>query len=353
VIDLLSRRLYNQHIAGASLRKVEDVVGLLGAAQSQDYLGAKWSVGQRVLKGTDAGVDQAFNDGRILRTHVLRPTWHFVRPEDIRWMLQLTAPHVHALNKYPYRICELDAPVLARTRRLIERALEGGQSKTRKELAAILDKDRLGGSGLRMVCIMMNAELEGLVCSGPLKGKQHTYALLEERVRPACARTRDDALAELARRFFTGHAPATVRHFAWWSGLSLKTARAGLEMVQHQLSSEAIDGHIFWCGSGPTPRRATLAAYLIPEYDESLTGYRDLGVPDLARPKGLTPKGDGSFRPIILGGKRAGTWRRVISGGRVVIEANLFAKLTAAESRALDAVVRHYGTFLNLPATLH
>ncbi|MEP7324990.1 MAG: winged helix DNA-binding domain-containing protein [Gemmatimonadota bacterium] len=350
--DLLTRRLYNQHIAGSPLKQPEDVVRWLGAVQSQDYLGAKWSLGQRLRNGTDATIDQAFNDGRILRIHMLRPTWHFVSPEDIRWMLQLTAPHVHALNKYPYRVSGLDAPVLTRTSRLIERALEGGHSKTRKELAAILDKDKVGGTGLRMVCIMMNAELEGVVCSGPLKGKQHTYALLEERVPPARARTRDDALAELARRFFTGHGPATVRHFAWWSGLSMKTARAGLEMVQHQLSSEAINSHIFW--SGPDSRRVRpgRAAYLIPEYDECLTGYRDLAVPDAARARGLRPAGDGSVRPIIFGGKRVGTWRRVILKGSLTVEANLFAKLSAAESRALEATVRRYREFLNLPATL-
>jgi hypothetical protein len=347
------RRLYNQHIAGGSLRNVEDVVSWLGAVQSQDYLGAKWSIGQRVRKGTDAGVDRAFNDGRILRTHVLRPTWHFVRPEDIRWMLQLTAPHVHALNAHYCRQDGLDKAVLARTRAIIAKALDGGRLRTRKELAALLTQAGLGGTGRRIAYIMMNAELEGLICSGALRGNQHTYALLEERVPPARPLTRDEALAELTRRFFTGHAPATLKHYVWWSGLSVKDAKVGLAMIQRQLSSETVGGQTFWSGTGPIPRRAMTAAYLIPEYDECLTGYRDLAVPDMARAKGMKPKTDGSFRPIILGGKRAGTWRRVISGGRVVIEANLFTKLSAAESRALEAVVRHYGTFLNLPATLH
>ena len=350
---LLSRRLYTQHIAGTPLARPEDVVRLLGAVQSQDFLGAKWSIGQRVRNGTDGGVDQAFNDGRILRTHVLRPTWHFVRPEDIRWMLQLTAPHVHALNGYYCRQDGLDRAAFARTRAIIARALRDGRHRTRKELAALLTRAGLGGTGRRIAYIMMNAELEGLICSGALRGKQHTYALLEERVPPAQPLSRDEALAELTRRFFTGHAPATLRHYVWWSGLSVKDAKTGLAMVQEQLSSETVDGMTFWSGTGSIPRRATMAAYLIPEYDECLTGYRDLAVSDMAPAKGMKPKTDGSFRPIILGGQRAGTWRRVISGGRVLVEAKLFAKLSTAQSRALDAVVRHYGTFLNLPATRH
>lgn len=349
---LLTRRLHTQHIAGPPLSNPESVVRLLGAVQSQDYLGAKWSLGQRVRNGTDAGMDRAFNEGRILRTHVLRPTWHFVTPDDIRWMLQLTAPHVHALNNYPYRLTGLDASVRARTRRLITRALEGGQSMTRKELAAILDGDRLGGTGLRMAYIMMNAELEGLVCSGPLKGKQHTYALLEERVPPARPRSREDALAELARRFFSGHAPATLKHFSWWSGLSVKDSRAGLAMVERELTSEIVNGLTFWSTDGPTRYRAVTAAYLIPEYDECLTGSRDLAVPDAARAKGLRLAGDGSFRPIILGGARFGTWKRVIGRETVAVELNLFRKPTTSEARALQAAARRLGTFLNLDATV-
>lgn len=324
----------------------------LGAVQSQDYMGAKWSVGQRVRKGTDAGVDQAFNEGRILRTHVLRPTWHFVSPEDIRWMLQLTAPHVHALNTYYCRQDGLDEAVLTRTRSIISKALKGGRQRTRKELAALLTRAGLGGPGRRIAYIMMNAELEGLVCSGPLRGKQHTYVLLEERVPPARPLTRDEALAQLTRRFFTGHAPATLKHFVWWSGLSVKNAKQGLAMVQRQLLSEMVDGQTFWSGTGPMPRRASTAAFLIPEYDECLTGYRDLAVPDVARARGFKVGTDGSFRPIILAGKRVGTWKRVIAGGAIVIQANLFTRLSAAQSRALEAAAERYGKFLNLPATL-
>jgi hypothetical protein len=283
---------------------------------------------------------------------VLRPTWHFVHPEDIRWLLQLTAPHVHALSRYPYRLSGLDPSDRARTRRLIERALQGGQSRTRKELAAILDRDRLGGTGLRMACIMMNAELEGVVCSGPLRGKQHTYALLEERVPPARALARDEALAELARRFFAGHAPATLQHFAWWSGLSVRDAKSALAMVEHKLWNETVGDRTFWSDPDPVRVRSRTGAYLIPEYDESLTGYRDLGVPDAGRPRGFAPKGDGSFRPVILGGQRVGTWKRTLSGSGVTVHANLFTRLNGVQTRALQAAVRRFGAFLQLPVTL-
>lgn len=199
---------------------------------------------------------------------------------------------------------------------------------------------------------MMKAELDGLVCSGALRGKQHTYALIEERVPRSKTLSRDEALAELALRFFTGHAPATIKHFVWWSGLSVKAARAGLAMIRQQLPSGVLDG-VQWFGlSEGSPRRVPRTAHLLPEYDEALVGYKDLGVPDMPRAPRRKPWKDGFYRPVIVGGKRAGTWRRTIGRGAVAIEANLFASLDPAQSRALGAAARRYGRFLNMPATL-
>ncbi len=185
--DLLSQRLRIQHVAGAKLERPEQVVERLGAVQSQDYLGAKWSVGQRVKDGTDAAVERAFTAGAILRTHMLRPTWHFVAPADIRWMLRLTAPHVHALNAYSYRELELDETVVARSHRLLARALEGGTELTRRELAAVLQRGGISARSRRLAYIMMHAELEGLVCSGAVRGKQHTCVARGTRADGACA----------------------------------------------------------------------------------------------------------------------------------------------------------------------
>ncbi len=350
--DLLSRRLRNQHVAGVPLERPEDVVHWLGAVQSQDYLGAKWSVGQRVRNGTDAAVERAFTAGAILRTHMLRPTWHFVAPADIRWMLRLTAPHVHALNAYSYRELELDETVFARSHRLLTRALEGGTELTRLELAAVLRRGGISARSRRLAYIMMHAELEGLVCSGAVRGKQHTYALLEERAPRAPALGRDEALAALARRFFTGHAPATLRHFVWWSGLSVANAQAGLARVEHELPHVVIGEHA-WYGISERPARPrSTAAYLLPEYDEALVGSKDMAVPDLPRARGARPWKDTFLRPVILGGRRAGTWRRTIEREAVALELNLFAELDRAERRAIDAAAQRYGRFLAMPIRL-
>jgi hypothetical protein len=349
----LIERLHNQHITGTPLPKPEDVVALLGAVQSQDYPGAKWSLGQRVKGGTDAGVDEAFSAGRILRTHMLRPTWHFVLPADIRWMLRLTAPHVQRLNAYRYRQLELDARTLARTNALIEAELSGGRQRTRRELAGMLAEAGIDTDGQRLAYIAMHAELEGLVCSGALKRKQHTYALLEERVPRAPDLGREEALAELTRRFFTGHAPATIRHYVWWSGLSVADAKAGLATCRTDLECEVdADGTEWFGGARPGRPPTRFAAQLIPEYDESLTGSRDLGVPDLSRATGKKAWKDAFFRPVIIDGSRAGTWRRTITGGSAVLDTNLFATLDAAQTKALEAAAERYSRFLGMPVTL-
>jgi len=353
-VDLLTQRLLNQHIAGTPLDKPEDVVRWLGAVQSQDYLGAKWSLGQRVKNATDDTIDKAFSSGKFLRTHVLRPTWHFVMPADIRWMLQLTAPHVHALNAFYYRKLELDDALFRRSHKLFTKAPQGGTQLTRKELAALLKKDGIVADTLRLGYIMMHAELDGLVCSGALRGKEQTYALVEERAPNAKTLPREEALGELARRFFTSHAPVTVKHFAWWSGLSMRDAKVGLDMNKRQLTSEVIDGQTFWFGARPPARQneAPLTTHLIPEYDEALIGSKDLGVTDLPRAKRAKTWNDVWYRPVIVAGKRAGTWRRTIAKGNVVIETNLFASLNRSQVAALKTAVDRYGQFLQLPAHL-
>ena len=307
----------------------------------------------RARRSTDAAVDRAFAAGAILRTHVLRPTWHFVTPDDIRWMLQLTAPHVHALNAYQYRRLELDRALFRRVRTLFTRALLDGTQLTRAELAAILRRGGIVAGGHRLAYIVMHEELDGLICSGALRGKQHTYALLGERAPKARTLARDEALAELALRFFTSHGPATLRHFVWWSGLRVADAKAGLAMIRRNLTSTMTDGKTEWFG---VPRRganqAGAAAFLIPEYDEALVGSRDFGAIDLAPAAGRDRWKDTYYRPVIITGMRAGTWKRTIAKGRVLLETNLFAALTPAQSRALRVAAERYGTFLGLPVSV-
>jgi hypothetical protein len=299
-------------------------------------------------------VDQAFSSGRILRTHILRPTWHFVTPEDIRWILQLTAPRVQALNAYQYRKLELDAALLARCHRLIARALEGGRQLTRAELAEVLRQGGTTAGGQRLAYVVMDAELEGLICSGALRGKQHTYGLLEERAPNARTPERDEALADLTHRFFTSHGPATLEHYVWWSGLKVADARAGLSMNKERLETLEANDATYWLGEASRHRgtESDAAAYLLPEFDEAILGYKDIAGLGLTRLRNTDSWEDGFYPPLIIGGRRLGTWRRKAGRNEVVVETKLFTRLSAAERRALEAAAERYGAFLGTPVTL-
>jgi hypothetical protein len=244
--DIAHQRLQNQHIVGAPFARSEEVVAWMGAVQAQEYPGAKWALGLRMQGVKDTEIEQAFAEGKILRTHVMRPTWHFVAPADIRWMLELTAPRVHLANAYYYRMLELDDALFSRSKDAIANALRDGQQLTRAELAAVLAEAGIVAEGMRLGYIVHYAELEGIVCSGARRGKQFTYALLDLRAPQAKTLPRDEALAELTKRYFTSHGPAMIQDFVWWSGLTVADAKAGLEMAGSSLVKEVVDGRSYW-----------------------------------------------------------------------------------------------------------
>ena len=250
-----ARRLRAQRLTGAGFARPEDVVGWLGAVQAQDYGPAKWSLGARVAGATDAQVERAFAAGAILRTHVLRPTWHFVLPADIRWLLTATAPRVRARDARRYAQLGLDGDTLRRSAAALVAALRGGNQLTRREAAAVLTAAGIGVEGQRLPYLLMAAELDALICSGPRRGKQHTYMLLEERAPDARDLPRHEALAELARRFFAGHGPATARDFAIWATLTLAEARAAIEAAGPELRAEDLGGLRFWASATGTGER--------------------------------------------------------------------------------------------------
>ncbi|MGH9175884.1 MAG: winged helix DNA-binding domain-containing protein, partial [Vicinamibacterales bacterium] len=259
---LLSQRLHTQCLAGTPFGQPEDVVQSLLGVQSQDFPGASWSVGQRVAKGAEANVRQEFDAGRILRTHVLRPTWHFVTPADIRWLVRFTAPRVHALNAHMYRKLELDEETFTRAHQVFGETLAGGNQLTRAELGALLAQNGIAPAGQRLAYIVMHAELETLICSGAMRGKQHTYALLDERAPRARPLDGDEALAELTRRYVTGHGPTTERDLAWWASLTLAQVRRGLDIVSAEFESVELDGQVFWHGPDPPAPPIPPDAYL-------------------------------------------------------------------------------------------
>ena len=278
IVNIAAHRLRNQRLVGARFDAPVDAVRWLGAVQAQDYPGAKWALAQRTHAADNASLDRAFDAGAFLRTHVMRPTWHFVAPEDLRWLLALTGPRVHAASAGVYRMCELDAKLLRRAHARFRKALHGGRSLTRRELATVLKAGGIEASGVRLGYIVMHAELDGLICSGPMRGKQHTYMLLEERVAPAPAIARDEALARLAQRYFTSHGPATAHDFAWWSGLTVTDARKAVALAGSVLEHVVLDGKTYWMTapmSSDDDDRSTV--HLLPNYDEHVVAYRNHG----------------------------------------------------------------------------
>lgn len=354
--DIARQRMHHQRLVGSPFETPEAMIRLHGAVQAQDYAGAKWGIAQRSLNATDAEIDRLINEGAILRTHIMRPTWHFVMPEDIRWIQALTAQRVHAMNRSAARNLELDDAVVARSNTLITNALQGGNHLTRTELSGAL---RLGGieaTGQRLAYLVMHAELEALICSGPRRGRQFTYALLDERVPPTSPMHREHALAELTRRYFTSHGPATPHDFSWWSGLTVADARAGIAMLGHELVSESIDGAT-WHFAPSTSFDASPSpiVHLLPNFDEFFIGFRNRD--PVFDPAMLATFNDPHSpywmaHVIALDGLIVGGWRRALTRDQVVITTTLPAELDAVEQAALHAAAGDHGRFLGLPVTI-
>lgn len=352
--DIARTRLHNQHIAGNTCTTPQEVVSWLGAMQAQDYTMAKWGIGIRLPGITEAEVEQAVTDGKIIRTHILRPTWHFVAAGDIRWMIGLSARKLSNSLKTMNHKLELTEPVLNKCSKLIEKALAGNRHLTRPELMALLERNKIATDDLRSSHIMFAAELSGLVCNGPRRGKQHTYALLEERVPAAAAIKREEAIALLTRRYFTSHGPATLADFAWWANLTGKEIRQGLDANKDHLFSEMIGGQEYWQAftAGPVSNSRN-TVHLLPAFDEFMVSYKD-------RSASLNPAlgsavitANGIFKPMILSkGKIIGSWKRTPQKEVMVVEPDFFSPELSLTQRALQPALKAFSSFLQQEAVM-
>ena len=351
VSDIAHQRFFNQHIARAKFEKPDEVVAWLGAMQGQEYAMAKWAVAQRMQETTESVIERAFAEGAILRTHLLRPTWHLVTPADIRWVLALTAPRVQAVNGHMYRKLGMDDAFFKRSNAALIKALQGGRQLTRVELASALQQAGIDTIGeLRMGYIMMRAELDAIVCSGARRGKQFTYALLEERVPPVKKLDREEALVELVRRYFTSRGPATMKDFVVWSGLTMADVKKGIEMLKPKLEHEVVDGQTYWFVESSAPKIASSkSAHLLPIYDEYVMGYKDRSAILGALDGKNFDTGSVAFdNLIIIDSMLAGSWKRTLSKNEVLVETNFNVPLTKTEQRAVAAAVERFGKFLGL-----
>lgn len=353
--NIAARRLHAQRLTGEPLTSAVEAVRWLGAVQAQDYGGAMWALGQRTQGATAVALNRFFDEGAIVRTHVMRPTWHFALPADIGWLLALTGPRVRRGLAARWRQLEIDDGVVARANAAFRAALTGGRYLTRPELGQALRAAGIAPDGQRLPHLLMGAELDGLIISGPRRGKQFTYALLEERVAGARALDRTEAIAELTWRYFRSHGPAQMQDFVWWSGLTVADVRRGLSLAGAALVHQVIDGKDYWFDAVAGPAGdAAAVAHLLPNFDEYTVAYRDRTAAvhaDRLFEPALFSFGSILSNVVVVGGRVRGAWRRTVARG-VHVDVRLLDQLAPVEVAAVEEAGQRLGHFLESPVTL-
>ena len=346
--DIAALRLVNQQIAESRFTTVKDLVGWMGAMQAQDYAMAKWAIGVRLPNSTEQVIETAIDNGEIIRTHLLRPTWHLVSADDIYWLIELTAPNIKASVKSRHNQLGLSETIIAKSKSIFENTLRGGKHITREELVAELRKAGIATDENRAYHLFAQAELDGILCSGATRNGKQTYALLEERVPKTRTLDKDATLAALARKYFSSHGPATLQDFTWWSGLSASNAKLALELVKSDFISEIIDSQTYWFPDfSAIPKIDHKAVYLLPAYDEFIISYKDRSASLLFENHNKTVSNNGIFRPVIVvDGQVMGTWKRVIKKGKVIVETELFNLLNQTTISLIEKAAIPYGHFL-------
>jgi hypothetical protein len=348
--DIARLRLINQRLAGTEFTTPCQLVKWMGCIQAQDFGMAKWAVGCRLQQATDPDIEKEFNEGRILRTHVLRPTWHFVCPEDIRWMLKLSAVKIKALTRPYHQQLGIDYAILRKSKQIITQALDQHHKLTRPQLTAILQKAGIDTSDARVGHLLMDAELDALICSAGRIGKQFAYGLLDSTKSDLFGR--EEAIAELARRYFLSRGPATVQDFAWWGGLTLTEARKGLDAIRRDLETVSLDGNEYWFARGTSldaaassgawsGRPEVPSTFLLPAFDEYTVAYKD-------RDHVLDPAFASAcfygLKPIVVHNTRiVGTWQRTEKKDNVLVETTPFS--APPPDRALAKAINKYAAF--------
>lgn len=347
--ELIRQRLLNQRIAETTFTKPEQVVSYLGAVQAQEYAVSKWSIGLRANGLVDGDVEKAVNDGRILRTHALRPTWHFVTPQDIRWILMLNKPRVMAGMKARWKQLELTDKIATRSNNIITKALQGEKQLTRTDLKAPLEKQKINTNENRLSHLLMSAELDALICSGPRVGKNFTYMLLDDRAAPTKPSTHDEAISKLTERYFTSRGPATIHDFAWWSGLTMGDIRKGIEALPNKFIRETIDGkEYFFIPNDGKIKDKSCTTFLMPDYDEYGISYKDRSALNPHKIQSLQPNGRWEIlRVIIADGVMVGGWKPVETKSETNVETHLKVNLTKAQQASLRKAVKRFKDFAN------
>ncbi|CAG7614138.1 winged helix DNA-binding domain-containing protein [Paenibacillus allorhizosphaerae] len=344
------RRLLNQRIAWAKQKEPDEVLRGLGGVQAQDYAQALWAIGLRMQDATAADIERAIVNKKIVLTWAIRGTLHFVPAEDVKWMIKLLTPRILAQDKRRLEQLEIDPQLIAQCEALIRDALEDKSRILRPNLMKLLEDAGIDTKNQRGYHLLWYLAQIGLICLGPMEGKQQTFVLLDEWVQHDKKLSVEESLQQLAKRYFTGHGPATLHDFAWWSGLTVAEARQGIEAAQKALHSEKIDGHEYWMGKdSAVETKEQSFVCLLPGYDEYLLGYKDRGAVLAAEHAPLiVPGKNGVFAPmLIVDGQISGVWKRTIKKDGVDLVIHPFTELTCTEDRIIEAA-RRYSEFIGL-----
>ncbi len=347
--DILQLRLQNQQLTSTVFSKPGQLAEWLCGIQSQEYKSSKWALGVRLPAITESDIEHEIANHTLIRSWIFRGTLHLVNANDLRWLLDLLAPRIMKSASSRHKQLELDEVTFRRSNIVLSRVLSGGNQFSREELSVELQKAGIITTGQRLVHILQRASLEQLICFGARRGKEYTFTLLDEKVPATATKPREEALLELARRYFTSRGPASLQDFAWWSGLSQSDARIGIGGAGSLLQEEIVKGVKYWFSKNLPDRIANVpSVQLLPAFDEFVISYADRShCLDSSHTKKVISS-NGIFYPIVvINGMVAGTWKRMVNKESVSIETNLFAPLSSESMVLFEQAAERFAIFLD------
>lgn len=343
-------RLHSQQLVNPQFDNPKDLVSWMGAIQAQDYGMSKWAIGLRLKSGTLETVNEALQKGEILRTHVMRPTWHYVAAEDIRWMLKLSARRIIAANDSfaKDRGQDISTTIYNKANALLEKILANNNHLTKQEIDEAFKEVGLETDERQSNRFLTRAEAEGIICSGIDKNNKITFALLEERVPPVKELHKEEALAKLTRNYFRSHSPAGLKDFVWWSGLSVTEAKLGIASIEQELISERFGAENLYIHHSCKDEKVTDILHILPSYDEYLISYKDRSDVLKAKHRPKAFNAFGIFRPVVLhNGQIVGNWNKVTKKNELSVNMEWFENNIKIKKTLLHKAEERYIAFLS------
>lgn len=347
--DLARRRLRSQHLSDPAADAEQVVRSLLGV-QAENPSQSAWAVATRTAAPDAGDLETALADGRVRRTHVLRPTWHYVHADDAAWLIELTAPRVLPTIDQQLRPLADELTALAD---LVVAILAETPGRTRAELSTALADRGVALTGQQLMLLLAHLELHLLVCSGAPRDGEHTYALFAQRVRRPRRLERDEALAELAVRYLTSHGPATERDLAYWATLTLGDVRRGIAAAGEGLASFEHDGRTFLHAADADAAVAASdahegsTAHLLQVLDEMYRGYQDSRW--LLDADGVVPRErETAIGMALVDAQLVAAMRRTLTAKAATFELRPHRALGEPELDAIHDAAARYAAFLGL-----